>query len=154
MGVLFVVEGANKPRVNRKYVCPECGSVHGRFYGERAPCKTCNGLGNDPKDNPIGDYAFEVEGSHAISILHDLLNYGSREKVWDEPGRLNPTDVLVRLAMSDFRIEAMVRPLFTYVDADVNACPPEASLRLYVERLTTLAEKALDIDEDIVYRSR
>lgn len=95
-----------------------------------------------------------VDDAHAISILHDLLNYGSREKVWDEPGNLNPTDVLVRLAMSDFRIESMVRPLFTYVDADVNVCPPEAALRLYVQRLTALAEKAQELDEDISYKTR
>src|SRR5579859_6752997 len=100
MGVLFVVEGANKPRVNKKYVCPECGSVYGRFYGSRAPCKTCNGLGQDPNDSPLGDYALLVEDAHAISILHDLLNYGTFEKPWDE-GDLNPTDVLVRLSMAD-----------------------------------------------------
>src|SRR5277367_1087191 len=148
MGVMFVVKGANKPRINTKYVCPECGSVHGRFYGGRAPCKTCNGLGNDPKDDPIGEFAFEVEPWEAIAILNDLLNYGTHEMSWQE-GSLNPTDVLIRLAMSDFRIEAMVRPLFTYVDADVNVCPPEESLRLYVERLTALAEKASEIDEEI-----
>lgn len=154
MGILFVVEGANKPRINKKFICPECEAVYGRFYGEKRPCKTCHGLGQDPNDKPLGDFAFEVEDSHAISILHDLLNYGTHEKPYDEPCSLNPSDVLVRLALSDFRIESMVRPIFEYVDAKANDCPPEEALRVYVENLTAMAEKALDIDEDIVYRPR
>lgn len=156
MAILFVVEGANQPRVNKKFVCPECGSVYGRFYGTRRPCKTCNGLGQDPTDNPLGDYAFVAQENEASLLIHDVLNHGHEEQPTDH-GTLNPSDTLIRLSLADYHIEALVNPIFPrrYTDTDeVIAIPPEATLRAYVEKLTALAEKALEIEEDIIYKTR
>jgi hypothetical protein len=156
VGILFVVEGANKTRINTKFVCKECGAVYGRFYGERPKCKTCQGFGRDPKDDPIGSFAFDAPRNEASLILHDILNYGHEEQPTDA-GQLNPSDVLIRLSLADFHIESLVRPLFPmrYTDTDrVIEIPREEVLQAYVEKLTTLAEKALELDEDIIYRTR
>lgn len=156
MAILFVVEGANHPRINKKFVCPECESVYGRFYGTKRPCKTCNGLGQDPTDNPLGDFAFLASEHEAHLLLHDILNYGHEEQPTNE-GTLNPSDVLIRLSLADYHIEALVRPLFPrrYTDTDeIVEIPPETTLQAYVEKVTALAEKALEIDEDIVYKTR
>ena len=156
MTILFVVVGANTRRINMKFKCPECGARYGVNYGERPKCKTCNGFGRDPKDDPIGTFAFEASRHDASLVLHDVLNYGNEEQPTDG-GLLNPSDVLIRLSLADYHIESLVRPVFAlrYTDTDaIIEIPDEQVLRTYVEKLTELAEKALEIDEDIVYRTR
>jgi hypothetical protein len=154
--IMFVVKSVNKPRVNKKYECPECGAIYGRFYGERPACGTCDGLGMDPSDDPIGQWAMLVPVNDAILILNDLLNYGTQEKVYWK-GTLEPTDVLVRLSLADYRIESMINPLPFYdcaVDKLVTKMPNEETLRFYVDKLIALAEKANEVDDEISYFTR
>jgi ribosomal protein S27AE len=155
--IQFIVEGANQPKINRDYVCPECGASFAKAHLDemRRLCDTCDGYGIDPTDDPLGDYAFIVSDNDAIIIVHDLLNYGSREKRYTDC-TLDPGDVLVQLSLSDYRIESMVNPVLEY-DVDVKQkteVPTEETLRVYVELLTKLADKALDIDESIIVKTK
>ena len=92
----------------------------------------------------------------ASLLLHDILNHGHEEQPTDG-GSLSASDTLIRLSLADYHIEALVNPLFPrrYTDTDeVIEIPPETALRAYVEKLTELAEKAQEIDEEIVYRTQ
>lgn len=159
MAIMFTVEGANVKRVNKKFVCQKCGASNGR--PTHADCDVCDGYGIDPTDNPLGDFAFLVSENDAIIILHDLLNYGSQEKPYWK-GELTPDDVLIQLALADYRIDTIVNPKFSfgYEEASVDTGraktqpPSEETLRKYADKLQTFAEKAIEVGENIIYFTR
>lgn len=160
MAIIFTVEGANVKRVNKKFVCKTCGASPGK-PSHHPDCDICDGYGIDPTDNPLGEYAFLVSENDAIVILHDLLNYGCQEKPYWK-GELSPDDVLIQLALADYRIDTIVNPKFSfgYEDASVDTGkaktdpPSEATLRKYAEKLQAFAEKAIDVGENIIYFTR
>lgn len=150
--ILFSVPGANKPKINTKYVCPTCQTKYGTFYGKRRLCDTCNGFGQDPEDKPLGEFALYMDPFEATTVLHDLLNYGCEEKPL-EGGTLEPSDVQIQLALADFRIEQIVNPIFVSEEDDPirQFLPTEKRLRDIADALGRFAEKALEEGEDITY---
>ena len=165
MSMTFFVREACKPVFNADFVCPECGSTPSA--AKYCHCDVCGGYGTDPMDDPIGEFSLNVTGSSARVILYDLLNYGSREKS-PESGSLDPTDVLIRLTTAGFRVPSLVTPntetggedhvVISESGVSVKKTArmltmgySEERLQGYVDSLTRLATKAVELGVEIDY---
>lgn len=166
MGVTFRV-GEYKPgQKSLPPQCPKCGGGNGTPGDPACDQKMpdgmeCWGYGDTSNGIP-GPDEMNVANDTARLIIHELLNYGTREKDW-RMGSLSPSDVLVRLTTAEFRVSSLTKPWSDNqgVTIDENGVKPcvrvisagydEDRLQRYVDELRTLAEKAVEAGEEITY---
>lgn len=163
MSVTFVVRGANNAHINHSFKCPECGASPGK-YG-RPSCSVCMGYGEDPNDDPFGDFSLDLCNRNAGILIRDILNYGEEEKDY-YCGSLNPSEVLIRLAQCGYKLPALTiessvsKTQIVLTPEGVDELPranvyefglDEERLNEIVRGLTRLAEKAIEIGEEISY---